>query len=195
MVDFRIEITQDRVSVSHIDGGWPPDAGTTIVFFTLSAVTVCAVATWLTTRDLWLTPSNLPLLVAMILFAVTLLWAALRRLFPTGQSLTCDRTTLTIGRIPEASLHSSWNYESFPINTIKDLQFASVAFGGRTPALGLRFKVDGETKKVLAGLESPEAAQILDALAALGVNIVRDPAMPMMVDMALSRRRYFGGLL
>ena len=61
--------------------------------------------------------------------------------------------------------------------------------------MGLRFKVDGITKKTLAGLESPEAAQILDALSSLGVNVVRDPAMPMMVDMALSRRKHFGGLL
>jgi hypothetical protein len=195
MVNFKIEISQDRVSVSHIDGGWPPDVGMTIVFFALSAVTVCAVATWLTTRDVWLTPSNLPLLVAMILFAVTLLWAALRSLFPTGQSLTCDRATLTIGRVPGASLRGRWRYESFPVTTVKELKFASVAFGGRTPVLGLRFKVDGETKKTLAGLECPEAAQILNALASYGVNIVRDPTMPMMVDMALSRRKHFGGLL
>jgi hypothetical protein len=195
MVDFKIEITQDRVSVSHVDGGWPPDVGTMIVFFALSAVTVCAVATWLTTGDVWLAPSNLPLLVAMILFAVILLWAAFRSLFPSGQLLTCDRSTITVGRIPRNSLRGQWRYESFPASAVKELQFATVAFGGRTPTLGLRFKVGGTTKKTLAGLDSPEAAKILDALASLGVNIVRDPAMPMMVDMALSRRRHFGGLL
>jgi hypothetical protein len=195
MVDFKIEITKDRVSVSDAVGGWPPDVGTTIVFFVLSALTVCIVATWLTTGDVWLSPSNWPLLFGIILFAGMLLWGALRSLFPSGQSLTCDRSTLTIGRIPRSSLRGLWRHESFPISAVKDLQFASVAFSGRTPVLGLRFKVEGKTKKTLAGLESPEAAKILDALAGLGVNSVRDPAMPMMVDMTLSRRKHFGGLL
>jgi hypothetical protein len=194
MVDFRIEITKDRVSVSHIDGGWPPDVGTTIVFFVLAGFTWYIVATSLTRLDLWLDRSNWLLLSAMTLFAGTLLWAAFRSLFPSGQSLTCDRSTLTIGRIPRSSLRGQWRHESFPISTIKALQFGVVAWG-RTPVEGLLFKVDGKTKKVLAGLDSPEAAKVLDALASLGINIVRDPAMPMMVDMALSRRKHFGGLL
>jgi hypothetical protein len=78
---------------------------------------------------------------------------------------------------------------------VRDLQFAPVAFRGRTLVQGIRFKVDNSTKKILAGLESPEAAQILGALVSLGVNIVHDPAMPMMVDMTLSRRRHLGGVL
>jgi len=194
MVDFKIEITKDRVSVSHADGGWPPDAGTAIVFGVLSAVTVGAVATWLTTHDVEFSPSEWPL-AGIILFAGTLLWTAFRNLFPSGQSIACDGNTLTIGRISDVSVRSQWKYESFPISAIKDLQFASVAFGGQRPVMGLRFKVDGETKKTLPGLESPEAAKILDALGSLGVNIARDPAMPMMVDMALSRRKHFGGVL
>lgn len=195
MVDFKIEITEDRVSVSHVDGGWPPDIGTIIVFVALSGLIVYLITTCLTPFELWLLPSNWPLLLVISLFVATLLWAALRSLLPSGQSLTCDRDKLTIARIPDASLRGQWKYESFPISAVKDLQFASVAFGGQRPVLGLRFKVDGETKKILPGLESPEAAQILDALAALGVNILRDPAMPMMVDMALSRRRHVGSLL
>ncbi len=195
MVNFKIEITKERFSVSNAEGGWPPDFGTTIVFFLLSGLAAYVVARCVTALDLWLYPSNWPLLFAIVLFAGTLLWAALRNLFPSGQSITCDRSTLTIGRIPHSSLRGQWRYESFPVGTVKELQFASVAFGGQRPVLGLRFKVDGITKKTLAGLESPEAAQILDALSSLGVNVVRDPAMPMMVDMALSRRRHFGGLL
>ena len=195
MVNFRIEITKDRVSVSDAEGGWPPDPGATIVFLVLSALTICVVATWLTTREVWLSPSNWPLLLGIILFAGTLIWAALRSLFPSGQSLTCDRSTLTIGRIPSASLRGRWRYESFPIAVVRDLQFAPVAFRGRTLVQGIRFKVDNSTKKILAGLKSPEAAQILGALVSLGVNIVHDPAMPMMVDMTLSRRRHLGGVL
>jgi len=193
MVNFKIEITKDQISISHTEGGWPPDTGTAIVFVALCGLIVYIVATCLSPLDVWLSPSNWPLLLLISLFVGTLLWAALRSLFPSGASLTCDRSTLTIGRIPDASLHGQWRYESFPISAVKDLQFTAVAFGGQKPVMGLRFKVDGQTKKTLPGLESPEAAQILDALASLGVRIVHDPAMPMMVDMALSRRTHFGG--
>lgn len=195
MVDFKIEITSDRVIVSHTQGGWPPDLGTTTVFTVLSGLAVYATTKVFSAQDVWLYPSNLPLLLVMTLFAGSLLWAALRSLFPSGQSLTCDRNTLTIGRIPQNSLRGQWRYESFPLSEVKDLKFASVAFGGRTPVLGVRFKVNGETRRSLAGLESPEAATILNGLAALGANVVRDPAMPMMVETALSRRKHFGGAL
>ena len=104
MVNFKIEITKERVSVSNAEGGWPPDFGTTIVFFLLSGLAVYVVARCVTALDLWLYPSNWPLLFAIVLFAGTLLWAALRNLFPSGQSITCDRNTLTIGRIPHSSL-------------------------------------------------------------------------------------------
>jgi len=194
MVDFKIEITKDRVSVSHVDGGWPPDAGTAIVFFVLSAVIVCAGATWLTTHEFQLSTSDWPL-AGIVLFAGTLLWTAFRNLFPSGQSVACDGSTLTVGRISGVSVRGQWKYESFPISAVKDLQFASVAVGGQRPVMGLRFKVASETKKTLPGLESPEAAKILDALASLGVNVARDPGMPMMVEMALSRRKHFGGVL
>jgi hypothetical protein len=194
MVNFKIEITKDRVSVSQADGGWPPDPGTTIVFLVLSAVTVRAIMSWFTADRVKLSPSSWPLAV-LILFAGTILWTALRSLFPSGQSLTCDRNTITIGRIPRNSFRGQWIYESFPISAVKDMQFTSVAFGGKRPVLGLRFKVNGETKKILAGLESPEAAQILDALVPFGVNITRDPAMAMMVEMTLSHRKHFGGVL
>ena len=195
MVNFEIEISKDRISVSHADGGWPPDVGTTIVFLILSALTVCIVTAWVTTGDAKLSPSNLLLLLVMILFAGTALWTAWRSLFPSGESLACDRDELTIGRIPSASLRGQWTYETFPLTAVKELQFATVSFGGRTPVLGLRFKVEGTTKSILGGLESPEAARILDALVSLGVNVVRDPAMPMMVQMALSRRKQFGGVV
>jgi hypothetical protein len=58
----------------------------------------------------------------------------------------------------------------------------------------LLFEIDGQKKHILTGLESPEAAKILDGLASLGVNVLRDPGMPMLVDMALSRRKRWGGL-
>ena len=195
MVNFKIEITADRVSVTHTEGGWPPDLGTTIVFVALSGLIVYIIATYLTPLTVWLSPSNWPLLLVMSVFVGTSLWSALRSLFPTGQSLSCDGSTLTIARIPDGSLRGQWKSERFPVGAVKELQFASVRFGGRTPVMGLRFKVNGETKKALAGLECPEAAKILNALASFGASTINDPGLPMMVEMALSRRKHFGGLL
>jgi hypothetical protein len=125
----------------------------------------------------------------MAFFAGSLLWGALRLLFPSGECLSCDRTSLTIGRIPELSLRGRWTYETFPIHEIEDLQFAAIRFSRYGSANGLRFTAGGRIKKVLAGIESPEAARILDALGALGVQVLHDPAMPMMVEMAISRRK------
>ena len=107
MVNFKIEITKERVSVSNAEGGWPPDFGTTIVFLLLSGLAAYVVARCVTALDLWLYPSNWPLLFAIVRFAATLLWAALRNLFPSGQSLICDRDTLTIGRIPRSSFRAT----------------------------------------------------------------------------------------
>ncbi len=194
MVNFKIEITTDRVGVSKADRGWPPDKSTMITFTFLGGLAVYVITKDLVPLDVWSYSSNWPLLLAITFFAGSLLWGALRSLFPSGESLTCDRSTLTIGRIPNTSLRGRWNSRRSQSMRSKRLQFAQVRYSRYGGVTGLRFKADGKTKKILAGLESPEAAKILDALVSFGVNVVRDPAMPMMVDMALSRRKRWGGL-
>jgi hypothetical protein len=52
-----------------------------------------------------------------------------------------------------------------------------------------------QKKKILAGLEAPEADQVLKGLGHLGVDTIHDPAMPMTVEMALERRKSRFGLL
>ena len=54
--------------------------------------------------------------------------------------------------------------------------------------MGLEFMVNGKKKKTLFGLEAPEANSILQGLSKLGIDTVHDPAMPMIVEMALERR-------
>lgn len=60
--------------------------------------------------------------------------------------------------------------------------------------MGFVFQVVGKKKKILFGLEAPEADRILQGLTRLGVDTIHDPAMPMIVDMALSRRKRRFGL-
>lgn len=195
MVDFKIEITKDRVSVSTANGGWPPKLktiGLSLLYLAYAAIFIHPI---LPPIHEWRAPRSWPLLLVVPVVVTRLLWEAVRNLFPSGESLTCDSSTLTVGRIPRSSLQGRWVYESVAINTVRELDFGGVHRSQYGTVTGLRFKVDGNKKKTLAGLESPEAAQILDALASLGVSVVRDPGMSMLVEMALSRRKHFGGLL
>jgi hypothetical protein len=81
---------------------------------------------------------------------------------------------------------------SHEVRQATNLRTVRVGRYGGTP--GLIFQVGGKKKKILFGLEAPEAAQVLQGLSKLGVDTVHDPAMPMMIDMVLSRRKSRLGL-
>jgi hypothetical protein len=189
MPAYRVEITKDHVSISEGDRGWPPDWSKTITSLFMTGLAVYMISKGLVPHGFWSNPSDWPLMIALSFFAGSLLWASLRLFFPSGESLSCDGRTLTIGRIPDTSFRGRWTYETFPIQDVKELQFAAVRIGRYGGVMGLRFKVGDKTKKVLAGLESPEAAKVLGGLESLGLHVVHDPAMPMMIEMALSRRK------
>ena len=129
-----------------------------------------------------------------LFLGVSLLWTAFRAMFSSGESLECTADTLTIGRIPNYVLTGRWTYQTFPSKSVKQLTFAAVRVSQYGSTMGFVFQVDGKKKKALSGLEAPEADQILQALSRLGVDTVHDPAMPMIVDMALARRKRRFGL-
>ena len=135
------------------------------------------------------------LVATMLFYGLAFVWRGFRDMFPSGESLVCESGTLTIGHIPDHVINGRWEYQSFPTSSIKQLSFGAVHMSryGMTP--GLIFMADGKKKKVLAGLEAPEADQVLKGLANLGVDTVHDPAMPMTVEMALERRKSRFGLL
>ena len=124
----------------------------------------------------------------VLLFLLAIVFGLIRSFFPSGESLTCDRTTLTVGKIPEGNFHGKWEYQSFPVSSIKQSHFGVVRVRRSGGGTGLIFDAEDKTLKCLEGLEAPEADQILQALSTLGVDVHRDPAMPMMVEMATSRR-------
>lgn len=132
-------------------------------------------------------------LALLVVFFTPIIFVGVRAMFPTGQSLVCDTDNLTIGRIPDYVLTGRWTYQTFPTREIRELRFAVVRVGKYGGTTGLSFTVNGKNKKSLFGLEAPEASQVLQALSKLGVDTVQDPAMPMVVEMALERRqRKFG---
>lgn len=136
----------------------------------------------------------LPILVALF-FGISFVWQGFRRIFPAGESFVCDLDTLTIGHIPDFVLNGRWAFQSFPITSVQRLTWTALSTGRYGSTTGFTFQIDGKKKKTLWGLEAPEADQILRGLTKLGVDVVHDPGMPMIVEMALSRRKSRFGLL
>lgn len=87
------------------------------------------------------------------------------------------------------NFHGKWTYSSFPVSAVKCMQFTAINPGRRGGSMGLAFLAYGKKHKALEGLEAPEANTILEALQNLYVDTMRDPAMPMMVEMAESKRK------
>lgn len=197
---FKIEISENLVEVKT--AAMKPRLRVASVLTTLFCallgmyviVKVLPEVTFLATSgrqfDLW----TWFIFITMLFFGCAFLWQAFRWMFPSGESLVCNADTLTIGRIPDYVLTGRWSFQNFPTRSVKQLTFATVRVGryGGTP--GLIFQVGGKKKKILFGLEAPEAAQVLQGLSKLGVDTVHDPAMPMMIDMVLSRRKSRLGL-
>jgi hypothetical protein len=126
--------------------------------------------------------------LVLIVFGARLIFFSMRALFPVGESLVCDADTLTIGRIPDYVFTGRWTYQNFSTKDIHQLKFTVVRTGRYGGTMGLEFMVNGKKKKTLFGLEAPEANSILQGLSKLGIDTVHDPAMPMIVEMALERR-------
>jgi hypothetical protein len=130
------------------------------------------------------------LVIGVFLYAAaSLIFQIVRSFFPSGESLNCDRENLVIGKIPTTNFRGKWTYTTFPVSSVKQMRWGVVKasrYGGGT---GLLFVADDKTHKLLLGLEAPEASTILDALEHFHVDILRDPAMAMSVEMVESRRK------
>lgn len=138
---------------------------------------------------------RLALILAVLFLGFSVLWTGFRSLFPSGESLECDRRTLTIGNIPKFELRGRWRYNQFDISEIRQVTFTTVRLSKYGGIAGLALKANNKKKNILVGLEAPEADQILRALAHLGVDTVHDPAMPMMIEIIESQRKGGTGLL
>jgi hypothetical protein len=134
------------------------------------------------------------LISVMLWVGLVFVWRGFRDMFPSGESLVCDGTTLTLGHIPDHVLNGRWEFQKFPTESVRQVSFGTVRVSRYGGIPGLIFTAEGKKKKVLAGLEAPEADQVLNGLSHLGVDTVHDAAMPMMIEMVMSRRKSRLGL-
>ncbi len=124
-------------------------------------------------------------------FAVWLLFAALgiRSFFTSGQMLHCDRSQLTVAKIPWTNFNGKWRSRTFPITAISQLELAVWPTRSRETYYLIRFLVKGKKQKVMAGIDALEGYRILKGLEALGVDVRHDPDMQSLVRETIRDRR------
>ena len=122
-------------------------------------------------------------------FYVLLLLMVIRLLCPAGAVLICDRSQVTITRIPWYSFTGHWvtrTYEAIDVSGFQ-LKFYGSDRGGNV--YGIRFCVNGSTKSIFHGsIEPPEAYRILRGLKNLGFDVPPDPKLLSHVKMGLYDR-------
>ena len=118
---------------------------------------------------------NLIGLVFASLIELFLLAPAIRYLFPFGERLHVDRTTVIWSRISWLSFGNRWVTHTSPLSEIFRASYAIVYKSKNVH--GLLLETYGESWKTFWGIESPEANRILRGLKGLGVNVQHDPEM------------------
>jgi len=127
------------------------------------------------------------LLLAMLcglLFVV-----GLRGFFPSGEIVHCDRSRLTISKIPFLSFRGKWVTRWLPTSEVKGLHYAILQSGKGDSIYGIRFHTVGGEEKMLAGISAPQAYKILSAIRKLGADVPEDHDMRYVVREALRDER------
>ena len=131
--------------------------------------------------------SALIMAIFMGILCGSLFLYGVRQLFPNGEILHCDRSTLTVSKIPWFSLRGKWKIQSFPVADVSNSGFF-IHRSGRSVVSGLRFLASGHKHKIFSGIEAPEADEILKGLAVLGADVDYDYEMRQRVQDSLSAR-------
>jgi hypothetical protein len=166
---FRIEISPDELVVSE------------------ARSTEASFAIYLTYGVLFLfILYKLVLTNRFLPFFALLLAIVVRYLFVGIHNLRCTRETLEVIDIFHGRAKQTKFYTRSEVKTIR---FGAVSYSKYGGIGGLIFEAAGKRIKTLYGLKCAEAQDILDELQRLGFDVYRDPGMPMMVEMELSRRK------
>lgn len=205
MNDFTISIKQDSVEVRLTPSVSSPHAKVGGAIFSASAViaVLCAVP-FLPGKhnqpSMWQNMSNASIgsldflvpLTLLILGGVFMGWIGFRwsaAAWPSDETLHCDRTGLTISRIPLLDFRNRiWETKSYALADITEFRFAVYASTKGSSIYGFRFRANGRRHKTLPGLEAPEAQNILAALQRIGVDVVLDDTLRKKADKALEKR-------
>jgi hypothetical protein len=125
-----------------------------------------------------------------ILFPILVVWAvyawSLSQLRKGYNDLKCTRTNLEVINTFRGQARST---QSFLKADVKQIKFGALSTFSTRPLMGLVFTAGNKQVKILEGLKCVEAQKILDQLQHLGYDIVRDVAMPMMVEMEEEHRK------
>jgi hypothetical protein len=108
------------------------------------------------------------------IFLVWLLFAALaiRSFFTSGQMLHCDRSQLTVAKIPWINFNGQWRSRTFPVAEISQMELAIWPTRNRETLYLIRFRACGMEEKILQGINASEGYRILKGVKALGVDVL-----------------------
>jgi hypothetical protein len=129
-------------------------------------------------------------LVGMVwMFSLTWPWLplliALRALYPGTDELRCTKEQIRVSSMVRGR---SKRVRDFSTSAVRRIQYVQQDFPwfGSSPCLG--FRSGNKAVTCLPGLKAKEAQRILDELGRLGLDVIRDPDMPVMVEMEQSDR-------
>jgi hypothetical protein len=114
---------------------------------------------------------------------------SLRAFFPSGETVHCDRSRLTISKIPFISFRGKWQTRWLPTSEVKGLHFAVLQSGKGDSIYGIRFHTVASKDKMLAGVTAPQAYKIIGALKKLGAEAPHQRDMRYEVREALRDER------
>lgn len=120
----------------------------------------------------------LVLLLAFPILMTLLLRRYVVSAYPSGETLRCDRSTLTISKVRWLDIHNKRrDTHSYQLTDIFDIRYQAIAYARGTSIYGLHFIAQGRTQRILPGLTAREADKILKALKALGADVPDDPTL------------------
>jgi hypothetical protein len=101
----------------------------------------------------------------------------MRNFFLSGEKLHCDRSQMTLSRIPWYSFTGRWTARSFSLAEISKMEYGVVYSGKGGDTYGISFSAHGWRKKLFAGIDARDAFRILRGMESLGVDVRYDPEM------------------
>jgi hypothetical protein len=128
-------------------------------------------------------PSGIRFLLAV---AFLLVVAIVQFVFAKIHDVRCTRDSL---EVIDISHGGTVRTRSFLKSEIKRVRFGTVSYSRYSAVTGLLFTAQSNDIKALYGLKCIEAQAILEEIQGLGYDVEHDVAMPMTVEMELSRRK------
>jgi hypothetical protein len=179
---FRIEVHPDKLTVvpdSHAN-----QPGKASALRTVLVMLGCMVAGLYVL--LILVPQILNRGFGILVLVASIGLSALWRYWRGRESLNCTSESVTLVRIARGKVRGT---RIFPRESVKCVRFGAVAFSRYGSINGLVFDAAGKKIKTLPHVESPEAQTILREFDRFGYDVIHDIGMPMLVEMALERRK------